>query len=227
MNEEDLIKLIIGLASAFAGWILAQFTSAAKTWVQRRKVAKLLIEELRDIEKQVVRLQMFYSRQLQIVGANGIGNTTSTGISNPIFKNYYKDALLSLNQDQRLSFQMIHSLVDQVNAGIEELKTLTTDIQNEHAENGMSERIIKAGGIWGEKVKAEYSHCASLLWQVKYHLENQGGPDLSPFTKAHEDFCRYLEQADVEADKLIEGGKTIDPSKFDRKYNPEAFNGAP
>src|SRR3546814_5345045 len=164
---------------------------------------------------------MFYARQLQIVGAQGIGNTTSTCISNPIFKNYYKDALLSLTQDQRLSFQMIHSLVDQVNSGIEELKTLTTEIQNEHAENGMSERIIKAGGIWAEKVKAEYSHCASLQWQVKYHLENQGGPDLSPFTKAHENFCRYLEQADVEADKLLEGGKAIDRSKFDRKYNPD------
>ena len=170
---------------------------------------------------------MFYSRQLQIVGAQGIGNTSAIEISNPIFKNYYKDALLSLNQKQRISFQMIHSLVDQVNAGIGELEELTVKIQNEHQENGLTEKIAKAGQAWGQKVKAEYSHCALLQWQVKYHLANQSGPDLSPFTKAHENFCRYLEQADAKAEELIEGGKTLGRSKFDKKYDPDAFKVAP
>lgn len=224
MSEEDLIRLVIGLASAFAGWLLAQFTSAAKTWVQRRKVKKLLLEELRDIEREIERVQLFYSRQLQIVGAQGIGNESTTGISNPIFKNYYKEALLSLNQNQRISFQMIHSLVDQVNTGIDELKKLTIQIRNEHFESGLTEKIVKAGKAWGEKVKAEFAHSASLQWQIKYHLDNHSGPDLSPFTKAHGDFCRHLEQADVEAAKLIESGKNIDRSKFEKMYDPEAFN---
>jgi len=223
VSEEDLIKIVIGLASAFVGWVLAQFTSVVKAWAQRRKVKKLLIEELHDLEAEIKRLQIFYSRQLQIVGAQGIGNECATGITNPIFKNYYKDALLSLNQKQRISFQMIHSLVDQVNSGIDELKKLTSEIHKEHFENGLTEKIVKAGKAWGEKVKAEYSHCASLQWQITYHLANQSGPDLSPFTKAHEDFCRYLEQAEVEADKLIQSGKSIDRTKFEKAFEPEAF----
>lgn len=223
MSEEDLIKLVIGLASALVGWFLAQFTSVAKTWAQRRKVKKLLIEELHDLDSEIKRLQTFYSRQLQIVGAQGIGNEIATCITNPIFKNYYKDALLSLNQKQRISFQMIHSLVDQVNSGIDELKKLTSDIHKEHFENGLSEKIVKAGKSWGEKVKAEYSHCASLQWQIRHHLANQSGPDLSSFTKAHENFCRFLEQAEVEADRLIQSGMNIDRAKFEKIYDQEAF----
>jgi hypothetical protein len=223
VSEEDQIKLAIGLASAVAGWLLAQFTSVAKTWLQHRKIKRLLIEELRDIEKEIGRVQMFYSRQLQIVGAQGIGNEVSTGISNPIFKNYYKDALLSLNQNQRISFQMIHNLVDRVNSGIDDLKMLTAQIQNDHLENGLTEKIIKLGKVWAEKNKAEYANCASLQWQVKYHLTNKSSPDLSSYTNAHEDFCRYLEQADLEAKKFIESGKSIDRSKFEKTYDPELF----
>lgn len=224
MSEDDLVKLLIALASAFVGWLLAQFTSALKSWAHQHKVKKLLLEELRDIEKEVERLQIFLSRQLQIVGAGGIGNTSSAGITNPIYRNYYKDALLSLNQRQRISFQLIGSLVDRVNEGIVELKDLTTELQNEHFNNGRTEKLAKGGVAWGEKVKAEYQHCASLQWQVKYHLENKRGPDLSPFTKPHENFCRYLEQAEQEALRLIQDGSTIDRSRFDQTYDREAFN---
>lgn len=223
MTEDDLLKVLIGVTSAFAGWLLAQFTSAAKAWDQRRKIKKLLLEELRDIDLGIQRLLLFYSRELQIYGANCIGNSSTTGISNYIFKNYYKDALLSLNQRQRISYQMIHLLVDQVNAGIIELKTIAQEIQNEHFANGPSQKIAKACKGWGEKVKAEYQHCATLQWQVRFHLQHKRSPDLSPYTKHHEDFTRYLQSVNDEADKVIQTGKTIDRDKFNQIYVPESF----
>lgn len=223
MTNDYLLKILIGVTSAFAGWVLAQCTSAAKVWLQRRRIKKLLLEELRDIDIEIQRLLLFYSRQLQIYGAKGIGNTSTTGISNFIFKNYYKDALLSLNQQQRISYQMIHLLVDQVNSGISELREMTVEIQKENFANGLSAKIVKAGEGWGEKVKAEYQHCASLQWQVRFHLKNKEHPDLLPYTKHHENFARYLQSVETEADKVIESGKSIDREKFNQIYNPESF----
>ncbi|MBV6847843.1 hypothetical protein [Xanthomonas euvesicatoria] len=226
MSDEDLLKLLIGVTSAFAGWVLAQFTSFAKGWLQRRKIRALLLEELRDLDFEANRILSFYSRELQIYGAKGIGNSSTTGISNYIFKNYYKDALLSLNQQQRISYQMIHSFVDQVNAGILELKEMTIEIQDEHFANGLSEKIAKACGGWGEKLKSEYQHCASLQWQIRFHLQNEKSPDLSLYTNHHENYVRYLQNVKAEADRIIESGKTIDRDKFNQAYNPESFQRA-
>jgi hypothetical protein len=223
MDDDDLLKILIGVTSAFAGWLLAQFTSAAKVWAQRRKIKKILLEELRDIDLEIQRLLLFYSRELQIYGASCIGNSSTTGISNYIFKNYYKDALLSLNQRQRISYQMIHSLVDQVNSGILELKAMTLEIQSMHFANGSSQNIAKAGKRWGEKIKAEYQHCAALQWHVRFHLQNKRNPDLSAYTKHHEDFARYLQSASDEADKIAKSGESIDRDKFNRNYVPESF----
>ena len=223
MAEEDLIKLLIAITSAFVGWVLAQFTSAMKVWFQREKIKKLLLEELKDIDLEIDRLLMFYNRQLQIFGANGIGNSSSVGISNFIFKNYYKDALLSLNQRQRISYQMIHSLVDSVNSGALELKEMTTDIQNELFANGLSKAVDKAGDGWAAKVKAEYSHCSSLKWHIKYHIENKKSPDLSAYTKHHEVYVQYLENVKNEIEIIIAEGKTIPLEKFSKTYNPESF----
>lgn len=227
MSNDDLVKLVIAIASAFIGWLLAQLASVLKAALHQRKVRKLLIEELRDIETEVERVRLFYKRQLQIAGAGGIGNSASTGIANPIYSGYYKDALLSLNQRQRISFQMIHALVGRVNIGLEELMDLTADLQNEHFNNGVTDKIKKGGVAWREKVKAEFTHCASLKWQVGYHLANRKGPDLSPYTESHKAFCQFLEEAEKEADSFIASGRNLDRDRFNLKYDPQAFQVTP
>lgn len=227
MNNEDLVKIVIGLASAFAGWVLAQITSALKSWAQRRKVKKLLLEELTDLKRESERVMSFYSRELQLTGASGIGNSAPSPISNPIFKNYYKDALLGLNQDQRISYQMIHSQVDGLNNEIAELRKLISEIQHEHYQTGLTERIAKFGVEWAGSIKAGYHNCAALQWHIRYHLDNSKAPSLSPDTPAHENYLKYLEKADATAERLIEAGKTIPREKFKKAYNPKASTRAP
>ena len=163
MSEEEFLRLAIGLTSAFGGWLLAQMTSLLKTWIQRRKTVAMLYEELNDISKETDRLLIFYSRMLQIHGGDGVTNSGGAiGISSPIYKNYYKDGVLSLNQDQRISFQMIHGLVDHANKIIEEIDKLTNEIQKEFRENGLSEKIAKGGSHWGALARAGYSNCAII-----------------------------------------------------------------
>jgi hypothetical protein len=224
ISHEDLLKLLIGVTSALAGWMLAQFTNVVTVWLQRRKVKKLLLAELGDLEKEVNRVQSFYARELQTYGARGIGNSGNAGLSNHIFKNYYKDALLSLTQEQRISYQLIHSMVDQVNIGIQELREMTIEFQKENIADGITPtKLNKAVDLWGGKVKAEYQHCASLLWQIQFHLKCKHYPTLSPNTRHPGEYARHMQKAQEEADKIVEGGKTIDRKKLEQPYSPESY----
>lgn len=224
MSNEDLLKILIGVASAFAGWILAQLTSSLKTWLQRRKILKFLLEELTDLDTEINRLYFFYARQLEIHGAMGVSSESAAGLSNPIYRNYYKDAILSLNQKQRISYQMIHSLVDLVNVGISDLRQKSSEIYAKNASGGMTKELAKTCEAWGRVARAQFHSCASLQWQIRFHLQNKDGPDLRPYTEHHEKFLIYLQDVQKKADEFIANGKTIDRSKFDQMYDPSTFS---
>ena len=227
MSDDDIIKIAIGITSVFAGWVLAQVTSGIKTWLQRRKIKKLLLEELSDLDKEVDRLLFFYSRQLEVYGAQSISSESAAGLTNPIFSNYYKDALLSLNQEQRISYQLIHSLVALANESLGDLRSKCSEVYARHASEGMNKQIAKLCDAWGKAVKAQYQSCASLQWQIRFHLQNKAGPDLSPYTKSHENYLKYLQSVQDKADSFIANGKTIEPGKFNEFYNPASFPPTP
>lgn len=226
MTEDDLLKVVIGLVSAFSGWILAQLTSGLKTFLNRRKVKKLLLEELLDLKEEIGRLLHFYARQLEMHGAKCISSETSIELTNPIYQNYYKEALLALNQKQRISFQMIHGLVDNVNQGINEFRELTSEAQSYYIKNGYDEEISKFGEAWGNLAKVEFGSCAALQWQINFHLRFPNGPDLSPYTKEHESYLKFLDGIRSKVQEYIDNGKTIDREKFERVYDPSIFSSA-
>lgn len=185
MENEDLLRIVIGLVSAFVGWMLAQITSLITAYVKRHRIKRLLIEELKDLDVESDRLLSFYKRQLQLHGAGGIGHHGTQGLANFVFKNYYKDALLGLNQHQRISFQMIHGFVDTVNSGATEFGEITKKIQSEHLQAAKAFDFGKASKQWAEHIKAQHAMCSTLKWMVRFHLNNRKAPDLTPGTSHH------------------------------------------
>jgi hypothetical protein len=181
-------------------------------------VKRLLLEELRDIENEGRRLLRFYARELQLAGANGIGNSAAIGIANPIFRSYYKDALLGLNQPQRLSYQTIHNLVESINGELAELKKLTNEVQRHYYQKGADEDIKKLGVFWKDKVRVGYVNCAALEWHVKYHLDFSRNPDLAPDTAAHSNYNSYLEQAAASAEELTVSGTNMQREQFGKPF---------
>jgi hypothetical protein len=168
-----------------------------------------------------------HSRDLQIYGANAVGDGVATGLSNHIFKNFYKDALLSLSQKQRISYQLIHSLVDSANLGINEFRDLTMKLHDEYLANRLSKKFTKTSKVWGEKAKNEFKNCAALRWQIQFHLTQSQNPDLSPFAKHHEEYLRYLEGIELEVKALIKSGESIPLENFRKIYNPVDFQRRP
>lgn len=219
----DYDKFVLTLASIFFGWILAQFTGIAKDYINRRRIKKCLLEELSELRTELERTLLIYSRQLQIHAIGGIDNGVPIALSNHIFKNYYKDAVLSLNESQRISFQMIHSLVATVNTGIDEHRNTTKRIQEKHVQEGPKSITAIDGQLWGQEVIAEFHNAAAAIWHIRNHLENPSAPDLSRFTERHEQYLKYLQSVEDEIQKLIDGAKTMDRKDFEKIYNPESF----
>ncbi|UCV20573.1 hypothetical protein [Ferribacterium limneticum] len=222
-NTDLIIKLGIGIASGFIGWLLAQVTSLVKDWAKARKIKALLLEELRDVDREMERVMTSSARDLQIYGAKGVGNSACIGVSNYIFSNYYKDALLSLNQNQRISYQLIHSLIRSLNEGLDSIRSLTTEIQKHHQKNGTTEETVVFGKEWGEMIKAEYINSAAIRWHVRYHIDNECNPDLSSMTEGHKNYLKFLAEVESEANKLIKSGESIDRKKFEEIYSPSSF----
>ncbi|NOR44559.1 MAG: hypothetical protein GQ534_03155 [Candidatus Delongbacteria bacterium] len=219
----DYKTLILGLSSVFVGWLLAQFTGILKDFYYTRKIKKCLLEELYELKSELERTQLIYTRQLQIYALQGIEGGTPVPLSNHIFKNYYKDAVLGLNKQQRLSYQLIHTLVENVNIGMIRHRELTIKLLEKNIIKGSESITEKEGDSWGKNVICEYQNVAAMIWHIKYHLNNHKYPELLPFSEEHKNYLQYLENVDNEVSSIIEKAKKLDKGKFQKIYNPDAF----
>ncbi|QIL21072.1 hypothetical protein [Thermomonas sp. HDW16] len=206
--------MAIALISALTGWALAQFSGLIKNWLHRRKVIKLLKEEIKDIEVEATRLLYFHARNLQKHGAYVVGDTAAVSISNPIFKNYYKDAVLGLNQSQRISFQMIHNQVENQNQLLIDYKQLNSALRKEYEANGPSKEFRAGARRLGAIADHGYGNCKLIIWHVKHHLSNHKSPDLHPKTEAHAAYQAYRDEVRKEINEFVESGKKLESEAF-------------
>ena len=64
MTEDLYQKVILIIFSTSLGWLIAQLTNILKVSNERKKIIKLLNEELLDIKKEVERILSYYARNL-------------------------------------------------------------------------------------------------------------------------------------------------------------------
>ena len=219
----DTEKLLIGLASVGVGWVLAQFTSVAKDWLYARRIRKALLEELSELKSELDRTLMILSRQLQIHGIEGIDNEAPVPISNHIFSNYYKDAVLTLNKEQRISYQLINTLIGTLNDGLSNHKEHTKSLQSKAMHEGKESLAKSDFQYWGEGVIGLFEQANSTQWHIRYHLSRPKNPELLPYTKEHETYLKFLEKVREKSKEIIENAKGLDRESFENVYNPEHF----
>lgn len=220
----DYSKLFLALSSVLVGWLLAQFTGIAKEWLRRRNVLKCLLEELAELQSELERTLLIYSRQLQIHALQGIDNGVPAPLSNHIFKNYYKDAVLGLNKHQRISIQLIHTMVEGVNDGIREHKALTGRLQEKHMLEGAESITKRDGELWGNKVICEFTNVAATLWHINYHLNKPQSPDLLPYTQDHKLYLQYLGNVEKQIAEILNAAQKLDREQFEKVFDPETFS---
>jgi len=102
---------------------------------------------------------------LRIHALKGIDNIVPIPLSNHIFKNFYKDAVLSLNAQQRISFQLIHSHIEQISVRIEDARQTAKRIQEKITQQGIKSISPDEGQLWSQIVIAGFINAATALYQ--------------------------------------------------------------
>jgi hypothetical protein len=224
LDDEVLdAKTISTLVAVLAGWLLAQLSGLVKDYWIRRRARRCLLEELGELKSELARVALIYARLLQIHALQGVGNDVPLPVSNFIFKNFYKDAVISLNKEQRLSYQVIHSHIEQINRGIDELRDATKSIHDKQRTSG-TESIGKADGeYWSQHVIAGFTNTLEALWHVKHHLAIPSGPALDDLSQTHREYLQYLQFVDDQIKGLLEAAKHLKRVDFEVKYRPEDF----
>jgi hypothetical protein len=226
MNRVELAeKAILPLVSVLAGWLLAQVTGIFRDYFRNRRIRRCLIEELKDLLLEIRRTRLFYERALQIYGLKGVEASVPSRLNNYIFRNYYKDAVLGLNANQRISFEMIHTLVEGINDDMNVVGKLAGELNTKNTLANSSGFTENDGQVWGSKIRAVYRNVAAAEWHVRYHLEHVRSPDLSPYTEHHKRYLAYLESVAREIDRILGSAKSLRREDFEKVGIPFPWPG--
>jgi hypothetical protein len=219
MGERELVTI----AAVAFGWLLAQITDVIRWMYASRKLRQGLLYELKDIDAQLERILHIHARQIQIYALRGVEPCAALPAPNMFFHQYFRDAFPYLNREQRLSYQLVHSSIDALNAKNERLGQWIEDVNpSRKAQEGTSDAsaILEQ---WGEEVKALYRMAATTRWHIRYHLRNPSVPNMDVMGPMHEQYLKDQERINETIIDIMQRAKNLNREDFDKTYDPRAF----
>jgi len=208
MNDDLKVKIIVGLVSVIVGLFLGQIISGVKGFIIRKKIEKALLTELMDVRVELGRVEKSFLRSLQLVSLKCTEGAVPQKISNFIFTENYKNIALHLNQEQRISYQMIHGYVTTINNDIEKLEKVISDIDREVI---LEEKPAKGSHLntYSMKVQHAYRNACVTHWHIDHHLKNKKKPTLregdeqyATYEKLQDDINECIKNTIKKAEKM-------------------------
>ena len=216
-------KVLISLVSIGVGWALGRGTEVVKDFYQSWKLKKALLEELDDIREQLLRVRLSYTRQLQIYANQGLEGGGTIAVPNLFFKEFYKDVFARLNREQRLSYQMIHGLIDTLNSENSDFVDLTKKLVEELRHEGPEGKFSIDVQIWGDRLQGLYLMTSECIWHIDRHLESPRHPTMDLMGPVHEKFAQYEDKIHKEIAQIIQAAKAIPRKDFETIYDEKFF----
>lgn len=217
-------KVVISLISVAVGWLLAQGTAFFKDWWAARKLRAGLLTELEDIQDQLQRVVMIHRRQLQIFALKGMEPTAALPVQNMFFKQYFKEAFSHLNRSQRISYQLIHANLENLNKKNEDLAKFAEESYKDLKTKPDEQKTLSIIEVWGDRVIALYKTAMDVRWHIAYHLRNSKSPAFDLMGPMHESYVKFEQELDQEVKLIIEKAKELKKEDFERIYDAKAFS---
>ncbi|MEO0014935.1 MAG: hypothetical protein RLZZ535_3324 [Cyanobacteriota bacterium] len=216
-------KVVISLISVTMGWLLAQGTAFFKDWWAAQKLKAELLTELEDIQDQLQRVLMIHGRQLQIFALKGMEPTAALPVQNMFFKQYFKDAFSHLNRSQRISYQLIHTNLENLNKKNQDLANFAQESYDEIKIEPHGQKTLSIIELWGDRVIALYKTARDVLWHIEYHLCNPESPSFDLMGPMHERYVKFESELEQEVKIIIEKAKMLKPEDFETIYDANTF----
>lgn len=217
-------KVVISLISVAVGWLLAQGTAFFKEWWAARKLSAGLLIELEDIQDQLQRVVLIHSRQLQIFALKGMEPTAALPVQNMFFKQYFKDTFSHLNRSQRISYQLIHTSLENLNKKNEDLATFVEESYKDLKTKPDEQKAASIIEMWGDRVIALYKTAQDVRWHIAYHLRNPKSPNFDLMGPLHENYVKFEQELDEEVKVIVEKAKMLKREDFEKIYDEKTFS---
>ena len=214
-------KFLWAAVAAFGGWIAAQLTAVLKDLTYRFWLKRAIVGELVQLAEETERLWLNYSRDLQIHSLGGISNSIPLPLSNFIFANHYKDAVLAFARPQRIAMQMIHGYIAQLNETASSLHKLVLHIQ----EQDLREEAIfnEMHKLYGQRIRAALETVGVTRWHIRHYLENPIFPELDFKGKTHIAYVKHVDWIKGDIENTVASVKGLTLDDFKKAYDPKIF----
>ncbi|AIS96296.1 hypothetical protein BTHA_1281 [Burkholderia thailandensis MSMB59] len=140
------------------------------------------------------------------------------------FKQYYKEAFPHLNRSQRISYQLIHANLDNLNKKQEDLAKFTEESYKDVKTNPDDQKSLSIIEMWGDRVIALYKTTMAVRWHIDYHLRNPTCPAFDLMGPMHESYVKFEHELDQEVELIIEKAKTLKRENFEKIYDANIFS---
>ena len=217
-------KVLIALVSLGAGWCLSQITDFVKLRWRATRLHDNLLTELLDIDAQLVRNIFSHQREIQFAIQGAMEPLSGIPIEAVIYSNSFGEAAPELNQHQRVSFALIHSMRIGYNKLSEELAEYVKSTQRTHMEEGSSKQIDRSIAIGGEYACALFQNAHKIRWHIRYHLDNSARPVLDAFGPTHRRYLEFLDELQGEVEKVKSAAEGLDRDALLKHFDEDAFN---
>jgi hypothetical protein len=216
-------NVIISLISVATGWLLAQGTAFIRERWAARKLKAGLLTELEDIQDQLQRVVLIHRRQLQIYALKGLEPTAALPIPNMFFKQYFKEVFSHLNRSQRISYQLIHASLEDLNKKNDDLAKLAEESCKDLRTKPDERKTASMLEVWGDRVIVLYKTAMDVRWHIAYHLRNPKSPAFDLMGPMHESYVKFEHELEQEVKDIIEKAKKLKKEDFEKIYDEKAF----
>lgn len=209
-------KIIIGILLVAVGWLFGQGGRLFEEWLKRRRIKRLLGDEIAYIHQSLTMRHQNYLRTLQLSVKDIAEISTSERFSHPIYESYYKDVCGYLNSSVRESYERIHQLIDATNQ--------TLDEQSTFAKSFYMEPTPERKRWWRELAKFQYGNLRHLDYLISWHRANPEDPAIRLGSEAHQNYLKFDQEIADETTKILDQAKTLDRDVAFVRYHPEMFS---
>ncbi|MGU5682007.1 hypothetical protein [Aeromonas allosaccharophila] len=168
--------VVLPIVTALVGFVSAQFYTFIQARININKIKKNIFLELSDVDNQLKNAQSTLEKNIKHICNKEFSGAYPSKIRACIFNGFFVDIAIHLNRSQRVSYQIIHGYLDDVNNELSYLVGETRVFRYEAFSNGGIERSKL--NIWMDRYGAIYTNICMARWHIRHHIDNKINPDL-------------------------------------------------
>ncbi|MFQ2070401.1 hypothetical protein ACK35S_15215 [Aeromonas veronii] len=187
--------VVLPIVTALVGFLSAQFYAFIQARINRNKIKKNMFLELSDIDAQLENAQLTLEGNIKHICNKEFSGAFPSKIRTCVFNGFFVGVAIHLNRSQRVSYQIIHGYLDDINNELSYLVGETRVFRDEVFSNGGIERSKL--NIWMDRYRTIYTNICMARWHIRHHIDNKINPELPLSGCVYDEyqvFCRNIDK---------------------------------